>query len=602
MKDLLFLGFLVLYGFRVLSNLILSFVFESLFYIREFITSSLWLGGELCLIYVAFHLLRKLPIRFLSAPLLFLVLVSITVWTIADPIVVSLAGDHLTPALLAHFAGFDAFFSDELLLPIREHWILVSAGVLALLTALTLIYSYSIKALRSSSALSGRKTLMLTTVASLLLVVPYLSEGRFLIYPPEVNFSRNYLGWDIREPDREQIKKLHQFLQDPYETLVDERYPLMVSISGQAHPQKLNVILIVIESLRASEYQIFNPKANFKMKAFDLFAKKGIVFPYLVSNGFPSVEGFASLTMGVWPHSKDRILVSHHDKHLPSLAMALRTNGYTTYAIEDYYDPEEEGYFIRKTYDHHITYQDSGEFSSEKSMFDDLRKIVFENDSLERPFFVHLKTRNPHYPYEISDDSLKRFYTVGSPAENYFASMKVMDGHLTEFYHFLSERRVFENSIVIITGDHANYLDKLHTTSLPTDETVWTGAIFAGPSATIPQASYNYSHSSHVDIHATLHDLFASNTPRLMFGRNLLAKDSGTNHSVSVRPSGVRLDYNKGSFTIDRNHPTQFLMISSFGSEPTSGLPLVSESDLLNIVDTWTYFLSENKVFDPTVY
>lgn len=602
MKDPLFRIFFALYLFRVTASIILFFVFQSAFFLREFLTSTMWLAGELCLLYLVFSLLRKLPFQFASVALLFLVTIIMSMWTIADPIVVALAGDHLTPSLLAHFAGFQIFLSDELWLPIKEHAFLVIAGVVGLLAVLITAFYFSRKAILQQGEFSSKRLLFTFLVSMVFLFLPLLIEGRFLIYPPEVTFIRNYLRWDQIKPSQEHFANLYDLVLDENEQLIDENYPLEVITTSDRSPSRLNVIMIVIESLRAVEYQTFNPNANFRMKSFELFANKGIVYPYMVSNGFPSVEGFSALTMGIWPHSKDRIIVSHQDKIMPSLAMALKSNGYLTYALEDRHDPEEEGFWIRKTFDRHYTYEDQGKFASAKVMFDELRGIVNEYDSTQQPFFVHLKTRNPHYPYQIADDSLKQFYTIGSPAENYFASMKVIDKHLVDLYQFFFEHGIFENSLVIITGDHANYLDKLHTTSLPTDETVWIGAIFAGPETLFPRGEKNYDHASQVDIHATVHDLFTHNVPRLLLGRTLFAPDLEKKQAVSVRPAGVRLDINHQSYTLDRNHPTQYLSIPSFCIAPTSKRSPVSESELLNIVDTWSYLVNENKVFNPETY
>lgn len=435
--------FLILYLFRLAASVVVSYICEPSFYIFEFITSSIWLAGEICLIYFVFIFLKQIPFKILSTTILFLIIVSMSMWSIADPIVVALAGDHLTPSLLAHFAGFQIFLSDELWLPIKQHAILVIFGLMGLLSVFIFTLYFSKKAIFESSKVSVTISLYTLGLGLLMLLIPWLIEGRLLIYPPEASFIRNYLKWDQIKPKKNDFDNLYRLFLDKDERLVDAKYPLEVITTEPPYPDKLNIILIVIESLRASENQIFNPNAEFQMNSFDLFGKKGVIYQHMISNGFPSVEGFSALTMGSWSHSKDRIVVSHHDKSMPSLSMALKKNGYLTYSIEDNLDLEEESYWVRKTYDRHSTYEDQGKFASTRVMFNDLKTFVEEYESTNQPFFIHLKTRNPHYPYEIANDSLKEYYTIGSPAENYFESMRVIDRNLVDLYNFFWKIIIF---------------------------------------------------------------------------------------------------------------------------------------------------------------
>lgn len=557
----------------------------------------LWITGETISFFLLFDLLDRIIIlRWFWKILLFWLVLFLILFSIADPIVVALAGDHLTPSLLAHFAGPQIFLSDELWLPIKENAFMVVTGLILAGIVVVSLFRMVSKSYRQHSNLSLKTFSSFTLIAALLMSIAQFSQGRFLQYPGEALYVRNLFQWDQYQPSSRDIENLQKFLGLPINA--EAEYPLATTISSEKSCRP-NIILIVIESLRASEFSLFHKDGKIQMQSFEHFAGQGVTYPYFISNGYPSTEGFMSLAMGIWPHSRERLVISQQDKSVPSLAANLnKQRGYITYRIEDHDDPEEEGFWIKPTFDHHITFDDHGIFPSEKNMVDTLISILNRKDSIRsNPVFVHLKTRNPHYPFEITDETNNKFYQVGSPSENYAESMKVIDLNLDRLFRFLEEGR-WENILVIITGDHSNVLDKAHSTSLPDNETVWTGAIIAGDSNLIGNPRIDYRHASHVDISTTILKLVADQSAWIGFGSNLMS-NSKPNYAIAVRPSGVRLDYNGYSHIVSRSNPGKYFSRPAFNGFPEmpEAVPLISSTELLDLVDTWTYLIEENRIF-----
>ncbi len=613
LSNRLFRIFLILWLIRLIISSAL-FIVESgsLFQspLSSFLFAQMWQTGELALIFLAFHLLGKFEnTRIMVFSLLYVLVAGFIIWAIADPIVVALAGDHLTPSLLAHFAGPQIFLSDELWLPIVANYEIAVAGLLGIIAFVYLIYVLVRAAYRNPVALTEKQKIYLPAFSVALLLIPFLVESRFLAFPPEAIFTRNALGWDKFQAKKDDIENLRQFLdpQNSYQWQSDD-FPVVCSNVFQASDSlpRPNIILLVIESFRARETRLYNPRfGTMELPGLESFASRGIIFPSLISNGFPSTEGFTSLTMGIWPHAKDRIVINHKDKTFFSLAQRLESYGYSTFRIEDYPDYEEEGHWIKDTYHKHVTFADKGLFPSEGNMFTAMENIIdsLGTSSPGNPYFIHLKTRNPHYPYEISDEEKQTFYTIGEPRENYPVSMQKIDLQVREFYEFLLQRDLLKNTVVIITGDHANYLDKMHATSLPTDETVWSGAVIAGNEALIGRPDTVTAHASHVDITSTVLRLANDNEPKMALGRNLLDRTLDAHAvAVAIRPAGVRLDYNGYTYIVDRRHPSQYISYPAFGGimrYTENEQPPFAPEHLLNLVDTWTYLIEENRVYHP---
>ena len=586
----------IIFILRFLIEVVITLVSSLEFSWITILPKYCWTAGELLIIGLLLDLMvRVKPLRPVARIFLVFTTIFLILWTIINPIVLTLAGDNLTPSLLQHFVGSKLFLSDDLWLPIRRNWMKVLGGILTAVFLIILLSRYTNSKIKNHLPLPIKEFTTMLVVSLILMVVPVLIHGRFLQYPGEAIFVRNWMKWDIFQPDAKDLSTLRNFLQTSENQ--NEVYPLLQEIKGKP-TSRPNIILFVIESLRAQEISTFYDEGQIEMKSFDQFAQHGILFKSFISNGYPSTEGFLSLAMGIWPHAKERLVLAKKDKTLPSLAKQLGVNGYKTYRIEDWTDRDEEGYFVRKTFDQQVNFFVKDHIPSEKNMVDTLMQIMRYHEESQEPYYIHLKTRNPHYPYQITNEKTNEFYQIGTPKENYYASMAVMDRNLSRLYAFMKENHLFDNNIIIITGDHSNILNKLHWSALPYNESVWTGAILAGDSSIIGHPRIELDHASQVDLSTTILNLTQGTKQWVGFGKNLLDENS-SKYTVAVRPAGVRLDYQGYSFIVDRYNPHSYIANQAFphtsnAQQPT---PPVSSLELLNIVDSYTYLIESNCVY-----
>lgn len=589
-------GFISIFGICLFIRICLEFILIIIFNSDKLSWSQtfhkiLWISGEMIFLMILLDQFSRIK----SLHLIWKVVISVLVLgsiilTIADPIVVSLAGDHITPSLLAHFAGPQIFISDELWLPIRENALIIIPAVILLLSIIITLIIFIVIHYKNHRHFCLKTSAYFILLSIALFIYCHVSQGRFLQYPPEAIFIRNLYKLDRYEPDEADISKLQRFFH--VKGNHNQAYPLITQITPKHH-SKPHIVLFVIESLRASELLNFNPNGKIKMESFDKFANNGIVFPSFISNGYPSTEGFMSLTMGILPHAQERFVISHHGKHAPSISNTLKTLNYESYRIENLHDPEEEGYWAENKFSHQITYEEYGKFPSEKNMVDTLVNIL---KHANKPTFTWLKTRNPHYPYEISDDFNSRFYQVGTPEENYFESLKSIDLQLNRLYEYLVESELMDEVIVIITGDHSNVLNKVHSTTLPNNETVWTGAIISGDSVLIGAPRVDRRHCSQVDISRTILESVGYDGEWIGFGQNLLERNDSS-FAIAVRPSGIRLDYQGYSYMVNRSNPKTYVSLPAFPySEEKETFAPLSSTELLTLVDSWAWLMDENRI------
>ncbi|HLR01134.1 MAG TPA: LTA synthase family protein [Virgibacillus sp.] len=93
--------------------------------------------------------------------------------------------------------------------------------------------------------------------------------------------------------------------------------------------------------------------------------------------------------------------------------------------------------------------------------------------ALDQPFYTKFLTLTNHFPYELDDEdmSVDRYDSNSATLNNYFPTVRYTDEAIEDFFEQLKQAGLYEDSIIIIMGDHygisathdnamADYLDK----------------------------------------------------------------------------------------------------------------------------------------------
>jgi hypothetical protein len=587
----------------------------------SFLSIAAWHAGEAVLLIAIFLLVWKtipilrIPISGIALPL-FMVLLFLSV---SDPILQSIIGERLTPSTLRHFKGPSLFVSDNFWMPVKANWIRVSlalSGLAAYVGWLAVLFVH--KGLRPRDTPVGiLQPVSLLAFGAILVVVPGTLSSRPIMQPVEVAYFKELVGLDkarLDIPDKTAVERIRNFVGlPPGARWLDSRYPLVYAPgpdAGKDIPaiERPDVILIGIESLRAENLRHINPNASWYVETPNLqrMAKQGVVFPRYISNGFPTGPGYISLTYSVWPHPQKRIIPEFKHISLDGLSQRLRGLGYTTVHVEGDPNFDRKSAWIKGNFSDEIDLSTLRVPQTQKQLVDHLIAWMTKQDrrKTRKPIFAVMLTPQPHMPYEWPADETERLDFGESLVENYKHSLNYVDTHLGRLFRYLEARDRGKNTVIIVTGDHANFADQKKTVSIPVNDTMWTSAIIVGPKQLIGEPRAEAVPASHVDLHPTILKLVGDGRPTANLGRDLLHGPGRTDpYALAVRNGGTRVDMGTVTRILDGHSSDLVITQSSFpfdsDTKKASGKFPLAPSTIAEAVRIWTYLLEANRVWNP---
>jgi choline-sulfatase len=245
-----------------------------------------------------------------------------------------------------------------------------------------------------------------------------------------------------------------------------------------------NVVILVIDTLRADKLRPFNPATRVRAPATDRFAAEGAVFELAEAPENWTKPSVASILTGLHPQTHQQ---KTGDAALPDSAVLLsehlKVHGFATGSfIANGYVSDRFGF--DQGWDHYTNYIREGKSTEAKDVFADAAAWI-EAHKDER-FFAYIQTIDPHVPYDPPDEYLKMYdpreYTgpikprmtgdllekakrkpplVVFDARDRERLRALHDGEITKHDHFfggfmdrLAALGLAENTLVVVTADH----------------------------------------------------------------------------------------------------------------------------------------------------
>jgi choline-sulfatase len=243
---------------------------------------------------------------------------------------------------------------------------------------------------------------------------------------------------------------------------------LLLASDAQASPRRPNVVVVVIDTLRADHVSFMGYPRD-TTPFLGSLAARGVVFEKAWSTSGWTVPATASLFTSVYPQQhgmvenlgRRRLRASGAQQKevqalpdaLEPLPVALKKAGYATFGVSDNYHIAAMRGFDRG-FDRFFGDNNLGADAVNAKL------LSWKSEILGRgPYFVYLHYMDPHHPYRSRDPWFGTYAKDGKVPEwrghnkkaAYDSEIRYVDEHLKELHEALGWER---DTVLIVTSDH----------------------------------------------------------------------------------------------------------------------------------------------------
>lgn len=233
------------------------------------------------------------------------------------------------------------------------------------------------------------------------------------------------------------------------------------TVSPAGPPRKLNVVIILEESLGAIFVKSLTPNGPGVTPEFERLADSGLLFTHIYATGTRTVRGMEATLLSLPPIPGQSIIRRPEGEHIFALPSLLKQLGYQTefiYAGYSYYD-NMKNFMLDNGTDRVIDINDpvfkQKTYATlwglcDEDLFDNSLEVL---DSLQRqgkPFFTFMLTVSNHSPFGYpkgripeNPDEAKRNNAV-----------KYADFALGKFFRDARSHPFFDSTLFVVLGDH----------------------------------------------------------------------------------------------------------------------------------------------------
>ncbi len=328
----------------------------------------------------------------------------------------------------------------------------------------------------------------------------------------------------------------------------NERKTIETYIEGKENKTKKNdkiinknIIIILVESLESWVLQK-NISNNEITPYLNAILKKDTAIVYLPKvltqvNGGRSSDAQLIINTGILPIKNGATCYRYTHNYFPNLGSELKAKNHFKKTItmmgysSDTWNQKE--FNISLGFDsliHIKNYKNDlmiCEGLNDKSF---LQQSIEKLKELQQPYYAQLITLSSHAPFKIPQ-SLKSFYTknYNTTFLDYINSIHYVDNAIGSFIEQLKKENIYNNSIIIITGDH--------NTGVPTKLSTWQEMYsdICGEKSYIPFIIINSGKSlfinqevDQIDLFPSIIDLLNINSDWKGLGESILSESYNT--------------------------------------------------------------------------
>ena len=323
-------------------------------------------------------------------------------------------------------------------------------------------------------------------------------------------------------------------------TFPSTEYPLVRVPEVQKVPapeERLNVIYLQLETVRAWESQLWRPSADVEAMPFIASLAtdpNGAYWPRFTSFGPPTVNGFIGGHCGITPHSHFFLTVQFAYASLYCLPQMLREHGYHA----EYFtgsDPDWDGQrkWLERWYDRHEFFRDADEV--DRYVFEHAAERIKEIGRRGKPFMATVVSISNHYPFRTREDTAD--LTDSSEVQDKIKNTThYTDIVVRDFFDALREEPWFSKTVFIIVGDHGYNLgehDGIPGARNAYHELTSVPLVLFGLDPGLPKGRFE-TQASMRDLAPTIADILGFQVTNPWQGHSLLQADPERKICISV--------------------------------------------------------------------
>lgn len=249
------------------------------------------------------------------------------------------------------------------------------------------------------------------------------------------------------------------------EDILDPQYPLFRATHLKELKQ-YNIVVVLMESWGARHVGPLSQTPHVT-PVFNRLAKEGLYFDRFFSVGYMSRYAWFSTLRG-FPDQYNSYYLNPN-VHFGSLCSLLKPYGYRCFGFTGMPASADsvDKLLLLDRFDGFVTSEDFGVAQKDPVttrvldhfLFDKAVKVIKENET--RPFLVYIKTETSHLECSLPL-SLQARHNRFSPQDGVtyqcLNAFHYSDWALGQFVEKLKDERLFDNTVFVISGDHANHV------------------------------------------------------------------------------------------------------------------------------------------------
>ena len=304
-------------------------------------------------------------------------------------------------------------------------------------------------------------------------------------------------------------------------TAPDKLYDISHQVTAVGPQKRLNVIMIMVESLSADFTKTFGGKENIT-PFMDQWFNEGLLFTNFYAVGTRTVRGLEALTLSIPPTPGQSIVKRPDNQNLFSLGYVLQKQGYDTaflYGGRGFFDNMNSfysgnGYRIVDQTDFteaEKTFENAWGVSDD-IIFNRAIKEADQDFAAHKPFLFQIMTTSNHRPFTYPAGKID--IPSGSGRSG---GVKYTDYAMAQFIQQAKSKPWFGDTLIVMVADHC--AGSAHRTELPVGRYHIPLFIYAPNHV---QAGRNDTLSSQIDVAPTLLSLLNLSYESQFYGQDIL--------------------------------------------------------------------------------